>query len=136
SEYSGRVALQQNGVRSQVAKGAPHAANNPAREIGQALARLHEAELDVRLQPEHVERLVEHMPVLPSRDQARLQQRTPCQGRIHRFHLDDLRSRAGDNGDGFNGHTRVRAISPRWATRSVQRAFGSSNSAAFWPRSG
>jgi hypothetical protein len=94
-----RVALDKDKVgilRCQVAIQGSHGAG---RETGKGLIRLHEIQVGIGTDIEHLKDMVKHLPVLGGDAHAALKDWIRAESKNYRGHLDSLRARPEDDRD-------------------------------------
>ena len=98
-EDSRRIALHDGHIRDEVLRDLAQAVHAGVPHVVEGLARLHEVQVVVRLEPEDMEHLVDHLRVLPGEREPMDAPAPPTERPDHRRHLDRLRARADHRED-------------------------------------
>ena len=98
---TGRVALHENCVEPVSTEDLSNRAGERGREIPEALAWTHDAEIKVGSDAKAIEDLSSHFGMLGCRDGERLERVRRLQATDHRGKFDRLRTSSNDQGDGF-----------------------------------
>ncbi|MNZ72620.1 hypothetical protein D3C78_910010 [compost metagenome] len=101
AEGGGGVSVNQNNVRLERGENRFHALQDSGGYIGQILARLHDVQIEVRLNPEQVEHLIEHFAMLAGNTHLGVETIVCSQGKSERCHLDGFGTSAED-AEGFH----------------------------------
>lgn len=119
----GGVTLHQQKVGAVLEKTLGERSHRSSREDSEILTVLHEPEVDVGFDPEHIECLSQHFTMLRGRDDEWREKRVRLHGFDDRGHLDGFRACADDDAHlverRSDGHQRSRRGRARRGHRSV-----------------